>query len=516
MFKKTFLSVVFLLSIFFFTPPSFANNYLTNSNFESDFLNWTVIGPNWQAQNAVVNEGMVSIQNTIAIGTVDYFAAVQQTKAIASTKLYAKINASTTLPPTSKARAGVFLVFRNNANQELGRTQDIIGGANGWRTLFIDANVPLGATKVDFVAFVFAPKNDLTSANGGEVYFDLAILSKDPLTGYQTFLINGAFENGTSDWNEFSYDIPAVAITTAGFVQNGIIAAKKVINTGTGGEYFGQIFQDIYYDAAGTLYPANTFVNARGLVRTAINPVKRSSTGVKMEYINANGVVLGSVQKVLEGTSAYRNLYVSGKTPAGTRFVRVSEIIFASPADAPAGGTVYLDNFLFSRTQLAGYPILQPNLINGNFENGLSDWRDQFFPASVSATVFHTGKYASRMAVTNAVLTQDYYSEIAQTLDVTAGKVIQRARVFAQSALKAAVGELRLEFLTSTGAVIANATRVRNITGTSGWKELYLINVTVPAGAVKMRVICSLFAPKGSNTVNDVVYFDNAYIVFAP
>ena len=120
------------------------------------------------------------------------------------------------------------------------------------------------------------------------------------------------------------------------------------------------------------------------------------------------------------------------------------------------------------------------------------------------------------MAVTNAVVTQDYYSEIAQTLDVTAGKVIQRARVFAQSALKAAVGELRLEFLTSTGAVIANATRVRNITGTSGWKELYLINVTVPAGAVKMRVICSLFAPKGSNTVNDVVYFDNAYIVFAP
>ncbi|MBP9855231.1 MAG: hypothetical protein KBD53_10245 [Candidatus Omnitrophica bacterium] len=509
--KRIILLFVFLLSGFLFTPPSFANNFLSNPGFENDFQGWTVIGANWQAQNIVVNEGLVSVKNTIAIGTVDYFAAVQQTITVTSTKLYAKLNIKATLPATSLARAGVLLVFKNNANVEVGRAQDIIGGTTGWRTLFIDATVPAGATKVDFQAFVFTPRTD-TIANGGQIYFDAAILSQDPLTGYQTGLINGDFENGTSDWNEFSYDIPAVAVTTP--VQEGALAAKKVINT-AGGEYFGQIFQDIYYDTAGTLYPADTFVNARGFVSPAINPIKRTVTGVKLEYLNASGTVLDSVQKVVEGTSGYRDLYVFGTTPTGTKVVRVSNIIYANAADAPAGGTVYLDNFLFSRTPLTGYPTQEIKLINGNFENGLSDWSDQFFPAAVNATVFHSGNYSAQLTVTNAVLNQNYYSEIAKTIDVTSGKIIQRARVFAKSASKTAVGEFRLEFLNAAGAVIVSATRTRSITGTTNWQELYLTNITVPRKAVKMRVICSLFAPQGSNSVNDTVYFDDALISYA-
>ncbi len=69
-----------------------------------------------------------------------------------------------------------------------------------------------------------------------------------------------------------------------------------------------------------------------------------------------------------------------------------------------------------------------------------------FFPASVNTNNVHGGIYSAKLMVTNAVSTQDFYSEIAQTIDVTLGKVIERANVYAKLIFKTAVGELRMGF----------------------------------------------------------------------
>ena len=269
--KCTALTLCLIGLFFFLAPNALANNLLTNPNFENGIADWTVAGPNWDAQNAVVYSGTISAKNTI--GTIpgqDYFASLSQTKTLsAGQTVYVTLRAKTNISPRSSAVAGILVEFYNASDVLLSQKQDEIGGLTEWRQLYASVTAPAATAKIKLHAFVYAPQSDAQAING-VVYFDEAVLSTDPISAppAQTTLFNAGFENGRNDWN-LIYS-PAFVVDNQ-TPQQGSYSIKNTIASSPGQDFFSSANQDLAYQG-GTVYVS-------AYAKTNMNPASSATAG---------------------------------------------------------------------------------------------------------------------------------------------------------------------------------------------------------------------------------------------
>src|ERR1043166_9569184 len=105
MFKKMFALVVVVL---LFAAPASAQNLLNNFSFENGIAqNWTIGGPNWQAENVYASNGTIAAMSTIgSLSGQPWFANLKQNIPVAQGQtVYAKADVATIFPLTSFASA---------------------------------------------------------------------------------------------------------------------------------------------------------------------------------------------------------------------------------------------------------------------------------------------------------------------------------------------------------------------------------------------------------------------------
>ncbi len=517
--SKCLLVTLYLIGLFFFlTPQASANNLLTNSAFENGITDWDVAGPNWEAQNAVVYSGAISVKNTIGtIPSQDYFASLSQTKTLsAGQTVYVTLRTKTNINVSSLAVAGVLIEFYNASDVLLSKKQDEIGGLTDWRSLYVSATAPAATAKIKFHAFVYAPQSD-APAIGGLVYFDEAVLSTDAIAPppAQTTLFNTGFENGLNDWN-LIYS-PAFVVDNQ-TPQQGNYSVKNTIASSPGQDFFSSAYQDLAYQGG--------MVYASAYAKTNMNPASSATAGFLLEFYNqfnpTPGTRIDFSQQTLVGMNDWMRLLINGVTPpAGTVMIRVHEFTYTVQNDsASVGGTADFDQIVFSYQPL---PInnYRTNILNSGFENGLSEWSEIYgFPGTVVATP-HSGVYSGKKSV-GQIEGQDYYSQVYQDIyyNTNGDAFPPGIPVYASGHAKAMMNPitkskagLQLEFINAQGQVIEDGQGdpiVVNDTigGQTNWRYLYVTRLT-PAGTAKVRVSGFTFAREQDSPLLGDSFFDD-------
>ena len=297
-----FLTVFVCMS--FLSSPKFAqaNNLLANANFENGINSWTTFGPNWQPQNQVVREGLISVRNIITTITgFDYYASLSQTfSASPGQTFYATVDAKTNFNVQSNARAGVLVQFLDSSGNVIDSIQDETGGSTDWKFLYVSKTTPTNAAQVKYNLFILAPKNETQSggiALGGTAFFDLACLSTIPINPPlpQTALKNPSYENGLVDWKTI---LSPVLSTDNQKATQGTYSLKidyDLTITPTF-DFFTAAYQDLQY-VSGPIYAAAD-------IETQINPSSPSAlAGLKLEYYDAQGLLRGTDEQTLHGNN---------------------------------------------------------------------------------------------------------------------------------------------------------------------------------------------------------------------
>lgn len=503
---------------------------LINANFENGLNDWDLVySPGLRTDNAIYHDGSYSAKATIDTDLdINFYASASQDLHYpyadpTGHPVYATVYVRTAMNPASSARAGFITQFFNAAGTFLGQSGQQLSGNNDWRRLVVDGVVPpAGTATVRVITFALANDNDV-NADGAVANFDGVTFSYTPFPpeGFRTELINAGFENGLTDWSEAG-GFPGVV---SGDAHTGVNSAQKNIGVIPNQSYYSQIYQDIYYDNVGSEYPANTNVYATAYAKTRISPITKSKAGLQLEFINEDGEVIEDanepiiVKSSIGGLTNWRYLYVTGQVPAGTVRVRVSGTIFARQQDASRAGSAYFDDFQFSRTPLA-LPLPVRNLINPGFENGLNDWDELNKPGEVSAIWSnvapgdaHSGTYSSYFTV-DGTLGGDYFGTASQDISINPNSGIV-ARVWVKTNinfLSNASANLSLAFFDANGHQVGTEVAGHPIGGRSRWTRIDILTIAPPS-AVKLRFICSLYAPQGDVfAIGGRAIFDDAFL----
>ncbi|MDO8580291.1 MAG: hypothetical protein Q7S13_02305 [Candidatus Omnitrophota bacterium] len=500
---------------------------LVNTGFENGLNDWTTPFFPVVADNTDVFAGTLSAKTTIAnTPTEDFFSQAYQDMAYLGGTVYASAQVKTNLPAASTA-VGAIKIECFNIPNPIATTPNTCANqqnatvTNGWKKV-VTSVVPPGGTQVIRVSVLaFAAKTDVFNSNGKIVHFDDVVFSYDPIPGatINTDLINPGFESGLANWNDL-FGFPAVADTSTFF--SGGVAAKKTIGVAVvGQDYFSQVYQDVYFNAAGVNFPTNTQIWATAQVKTAINPVTLSVGGLLMEFINASGdVIVGaSVADTIGGNTDWRKLFVTGNTPAGTQRVRLSGIQYALASEASLGGDTYYDDFVYSVTPLDPV-VLNKKLQNTGFENGLTDWDIENQPGTVSNAIKFTGSLAAQFTINNAIINPgiNYFGSATQTLDISQNGILILGPRVVNAKMKAktqinpttlANAAFRVDFFDENDDFIIGY--VSNpIGGNTDWTDLTLENVDVPNNAETLKFTCFLFGPQDNSQIGDKAWFDDA------
>jgi hypothetical protein len=506
---------------------------LVNAGFENGLNDWTTPFSPVVADNTDVSSGALSAKTTINNSTQDYFSPAYQDLDYQSGTVYAAADIKTNLTALSTAVGAIKIECFDVANPGVpGVTiptcavQQNTTVTNGWKKVVTSVVPPVGTVTIRVSVLAFATLGEAVS-NGKIVRFDNVLFSYDPIPGtsINTNLINSGFESGLANWNDL-FGFPAQTDDTTVFA--GSVAAKKTIGVAVvGQDYFSQVYQDVYFNAAGANFPTNTQIWATAQVKTAINPVTLSIGGLLMEFVDSSGTVIGTaLADTIGGQTDWRKLFVTGNTPAGTQRVRISGIQYALASEASLGGDTYYDDFVYSVTPLDP-SALNKKLQNTGFENGLTDWDIENQPGAVSNTVKFSGSLAAQFTINNAILDPggiDYFGSAAQTLDISQdGLLTLRARVV-NAKIKAktqinlttlASAAFRVDFFDENDDFIIGYVS-NSIGGNTDWTDLTLENVDVPNNAETLKFTCFLFGPKDNSQIGDKAWFDDASLTIAP
>lgn len=513
--SKLFALIFALVSILLVVTPSQANQLLVNPNFDNGINDWQDphFGTGFTADSNIYKSAPYSASSVISDLTGDdYSELYQNTEVSVGQTIYATAYVKTNISPLStSAKAGISIQFFNGGTPLGPAVKSEIGGQTDWRLLYVSATAPASTTNVKFTIYKFAANGD-QQAVGGISYFDDCVVSTDYIAPpLKTSLYNPGFENGINDWTDLYGFSSTVSSSTA---HSGSYSAKKSIGVlDPPQNYYSQIYQDIYYNANGDSYPTNTAVYAAMFGKTDIPPATLSNAGLQLEFIDASGAILpGTIKDQIGGQTDWRQLYLSGRTPANTKKVRLSGYIFALQTEASLGGSAYYDDTVFSLSYIAPPPA-PANLINANFENGVNDWDVTGKPVAVSTDIKHGGSYAAKFIVDD-VTTSDYYAEIFQKIPVSAGKNVT-ATIWAKTDINQAASAsaaLSLSFLDANGSTIGTVLK-SSIGGQTDWRQLSAAGIA-PAGTANLKFSAYLFAPKGDNSsLNGKAYFDDASLI---
>ena len=317
-------------------------------------------------------------------------------------------------------------------------------------------------------------------------------------------LFNGGFENGLNGWTTGVGSWP-FSLSVFGQGHNSNYSATDIVDSVSGLDYWGQIYQEVLN------ITSNTTVYATLFARSNITPIAAAKTGLLLQFLNSNNTVIGSQQDEIGGQTNWRYLYIATRTPSGTAKIRFSGYLFAPQNDnSSVSGQCWIDDAVLS-SDFIQPPPPQTRLINPGFENGLNDWTDVFgFPSEISTNIKHSGNYAAKKTVAT-VSNQDYWSQIGQELAVTEGRPYT-AKLWVKTDMSVearAVAGLIIQFVDENGQVVGPSLQ-QQVGGQTNW-ELLEVSDTVPTGAVKVRFSGFIWAPEDDlPSLGGIAYYDDA------
>ncbi|HOW35276.1 MAG TPA: polymorphic toxin-type HINT domain-containing protein [Candidatus Omnitrophota bacterium] len=492
------------------TPPS---DLILNPSFESDMAGWTQDATGYPMA-AVTEEhrtGTKSAKSIIQVpgGSADFWSRIYQEFTVTpGQQLWATEWAKTVIDPRSSATAGLQLEFFEADGTPIGSPvqSNTIGGITGWTYLFVTAVAPSSSAKARVSPFVSCPH--AASLYGGNIYFDDVFASFDqlPPPNFRTSLVNPNFDDGSGlgGWTDL-YGAPSELDSVN--PHSSPYSAKKTIGSTTTQNYYSTIYQDIYYNAQGSPFPAAQNVYLTAYLKSDISVFSSAAAGIQLEYIDNQGDAYVIDADQITADNGWRQLYVSGTIPAGATKVRVSGFVFASQGDSQAvGGIGNFDNFVYSYDYIS--PPAQTTLLNSGFENGLSDWDMPFQPAEVT-TLSHSGSYAALFEF--PVSLQDHNGAVEQTVNVTPGRKLT-ATIYGRTIidpLATASAQLLVIFKNSSGAEIGTHSS-NTIGGNTPWTLLSVSNITIPSTAATATIRANLFYDAVSYPLPAQAYFDDA------
>lgn len=523
-----------VLSKSFIAPPP-DPTLLVNPSFENGFTDWGLVFPAvlpsvtaLEVDDQIATAGTYSAKFNFASTIIDYFASASQDLAYISGPVWASSDIKTVINPASSGLAELRLEFYDKFNPITGVDLPLsienvqVSGINQTKVVLDGGGSgitpPVGTVMIRVVVLTYALASDPLSP-GGTANFDDVVLSYSPITaGKKTDLVNKGFENGLDQWGDL-FGFPAT-ISSPGF-GGSFFAAQKTIGQLVGQDYFSQVFQEVFFNAAGDPFPNDVDVFATAFAKTNQDPTVPSISGLQVELIDDTGVVVDIGTDFIGGQTDWRYLFVKTTTPeTGTiSKIRISGFQFASEADSALGGDALYDDFDYSLGVSLAPPPPQTDLINPGFENGNHDWDQDNTPPQVSLNPVFSGNFASEFEVDGTVLSQNYFGSASQDLVVGDNDRINFEAYVKTNLdpLATSVATVTVEFYDADGAFISGQTDPVGISGVTDWTLIRLDDVPIPSTAVTARVICSLFVDSPSATpatVGGKAWFDDADVEF--
>jgi len=311
---------------------------------------------------------------------------------------------------------------------------------------------------------------------------------------------NPGFENGLNTW---TIGGPNWQDETS-VVYAGSHSAKNTIGTIPGNDYFASLSQEVSISAGQEVF-------ATAQVKTNINPASPSVAGIKIEFLNGSGIVIGAYQDEIGGVENWRQLYVRGTAPVNTVEVRYLVFVYAAQGDTVSiGGLTYFDEAVLSTD------YIQPptsGLENLGFENGLHGWTQVGPNWTTETQVVYEGNYSARNTI-GTIPGNDYFASISQTIDCSEDDYFYATLQVKTdiNPLSSAVAGVIVEFLDGNGIPIAGLQVQDQIGGSTEWRQLY-VSARSTAGVAQVRLTPFVWADEqDSLAIGGHVYFDNAVL----
>ncbi len=169
-------------------------------------------------------------------------------------------------------------------------------------------------------------------------------------------------------------------------------------------------------------------------------------------------------------------------------------------------------------TPITGVIADEENLLdNPGFEDGeLSYWTDVYGAnAEVSDSVYHSGS-SSASTYVNSVTDREYWTQIYQDKDLSAGESIYGS-IYIKTTLSAEAGAkagLMLQFMDDNDNVTGSSVNARAVGGSTDWRLVEVSYKSAPSGTTKVRLSADLWAAKGDDTsLTGNAYFDDASLI---
>lgn len=494
----------------------YGDNLFTDPSFDINGVHgWSQYGFPFQTENTVVHTGAYSAKNKITTVTDnDYYGQIYQVFWCNSgDPVYMSAYVKTNLAVGSTARAGILVEFFDNISRPTGSIKTDMGGVNDWCQIYVTGHAPAGTQVMRASAFIYAQEGD-TPAVDGEAYIDDCSIDKVEAPG--GIITNPGFENVLSGWSTYGGE-------TASFV-----ADSNVQHSGTYSAYdtiedfinLRDYWSNVYQEEAPVTGGTPIYASAWG--KSDISELSTAKGGLVIQFFNSSGIYMGTpydLKSEIGGRTDWRQLYVAGTVPAGAAKMRIGGYLWAKQYDTSAvGGKFYIDDFVVSTDPIPPPPP-QSDIINGDFENGVNDWKWNLRPFVATNITKHAGSFAAQHTIGDTTdPTNDYLSEIYQEIPYAEG---QAAFVNAWvktniDPVKTAVGGIKIQFFDAAGQPITGHPAVQSdIRGQRDWSLLY-VNDIAPAGTAKLRITGLAWATKNQGTINGNVYIDDINLSDTP
>ncbi len=499
-FNKILSTISLAISLaFLISTPAFAVNLFNDGGFDNGVNNWSAAGYPFVGTAEAFHTGPYAAKNTITtVTSQDYYGQIYQdiTPYSAGDLVYMEGWVKTSFAVGSSARAGIQVDFLNSGDTVIGTLKTEMGGTNDWFKLYVAGYAPAGTVKVRAGAFIYAQQED-NSAIGGVAFADDLFIDKIAAPG--GLITNPGFESQLSGWTTGVGTYPFAYDNTV--KHSGVYSASDAVDTVTGGDYYGFIYQT-------PSVPVGSPIYASAWGKSDISQLASAAGGLIIEFRNSGGGFISKLESKIGGRTDWRQLYVSGTVPSGTTTIKVGAFLWAGQGDAQAvNGKLYIDDFVASTSYLPPPPP-QTDIINADFENGVNDWTMQFRPFVADASVKHGGNYsASHIIGQTNDPTYDYSAEIYQEFPFAASQsAYVSGWVKTQLGSFTASGGIKMGFYNSSGGIIVEYPVSK--TGNSDWSLIYQYAVS-PLNTAKIRISGFAWALKNQGPLNAPVYIDD-------
>ncbi len=476
-----------------------ADNLIENPGFDNGLNSYSSIGYPFRVTNTEVHGSPYAVKNTISdVEDQEYYGQVYQIiePVAAGDPVLMSGWIKTDFAAGSSARAGILVEFLNSGGDVISNIKTDMGGVNDWFKLYVSGHAPTGTVQIRAGAFIFAAEDDAQAINGAAYADDLFLDLEEAPGGIVT---NPGFESQLSGWTTGAGTYPFSVSSSQ--VHSGSYSAYDAVNSVTGGDYYGFIYQETAATVGNTFY-------ASAWGQTNISPLAGAKGGLIIQFLRSNDTIISQVTSEIGGQTDWRLLYTEGTAPSQTAKVRIGAFLWAAQNDSPAlTGKFYVDDFIVSTSPISTPPP-QTDLINAGFENGVNDWSANGFPFVATDQVVNSGNYAAARTIGNTD-PQDYWGEVYQELPFSSGEsAFVTAWVKSEiNPVYTAVGGIQVGFYNSNNDLIGSPAK-SEITANTDWKLLY-VTKTAPAGTVKMRISGYTWAAQGQGIVNGTVYVDD-------